>query len=203
MGLIERFYDPSDGSVEYFDTNVKDINVKWYRDQIGYVGQEPTLFDGTIAENIAYGCDDDSNGKPSVTHEQIIEAAKQANAYDFIMNFPDKFETMIDGGSSTQLSGGQKQRCAIARALLRDPAFLILDEATSALDSASEQLVQSAIDVAKQGRTTIAIAHRLSTIKDSDAIFVFEGGQVSESGTHDELVQAQGAYWHLLKRGAE
>ena len=202
MGLIERFYDPSDGSVEYFDTNVKDINVKWYRDQIGYVGQEPTLFDGTIAENIAYGCDDDSNGKPSVTHEQIIEAAKQANAYDFIMNFPDKFETMIDGGSSTQLSGGQKQRVAIARALVKQPEILLLDEATSALDNESESIVQDALDKLMESneRTCIVIAHRLSTIRYADRIAFIGDGRVKEIGSHEELMEKpKGRYKRLVE----
>jgi len=202
MGLIERFYDPSDGSVEYFDTNVKDLNVKWYRDQIGYVGQEPTLFDGTIAENIAYGCDDDSHGKPSVTHEQITEAAKQANAYDFIMNFPDKFETMIDGGSSTQLSGGQKQRVAIARALVKQPEILLLDEATSALDNESESIVQDALEILMESneRTCIVIAHRLSTIRYADRIAFISDGRVKEIGSHEELMEKpKGLYKRLVE----
>merc|ERR1712025_1523568 len=150
MGLIERFYDPDDGSVEYFGENVQDLNVKWYRDQIGYVGQEPTLFDATIAQNIAYGA-------PGASREEIIEAAKQANAYDFIMKFPDGFDTPISGGSATQLSGGQKQRVAIARAIIKQPEILLLDEATSALDNESERIVQQALDKLMESRDRTCI----------------------------------------------
>jgi len=195
MGLIERFYDPNKGSVEYYGENAKDLNVKWYRDQIGYVGQEPTLFDATIAENIAYGA-------PGATKEQIREAAKQANAYDFIMNFPEDFDTPISGGSGTQLSGGQKQRIAIARALVKQPEILLLDEATSALDNESERIVQEALDklMESKERTCIVIAHRLSTIRNANRIAFIGDGRVKEIGSHDELMEKpNGKYKRLVE----
>merc|ERR1711937_579649 len=195
MGLIERFYDPDDGSVEYFGENVQDLNVKWYRDQIGYVGQEPTLFDATIAQNIAYGA-------PGATRDEIIEAAKQANAYDFIMNFPDGFDTPISGGSATQLSGGQKQRVAIARALVKKPEILLLDEATSALDNESERIVQEALNklMESKDRTCIVIAHRLSTIRNANRIAFIGDGIVKEIGSHDELMERpNGKYRRLVE----
>jgi len=195
MGLIERFYDPDDGTVEYYGENVKDLNVKWYRDQIGYVGQEPVLFDATIAENISYGT-------PGATMEEIMEAAKQANAYDFIMKFPEGFETFIAGGSGTQLSGGQKQRVAIARALVKKPEVLLLDEATSALDNESERIVQEALDklMWSKERTCIVIAHRLSTIRNADRIAFIGDGRVKEIGSHDELMEkSNGKYKKLVE----
>jgi len=195
MGLIERFYDPEKGSVEFFGQNINDLNVKWYRDQIGYVGQEPTLFEATIAENIAYGA-------PEATKEQIIEAAKQANAYDFIMKFPENFDTPLSGGSGTQLSGGQKQRVAIARALVKKPEILLLDEATSALDNESERIVQEALDklMESKERTCIVIAHRLSTIRNADRIAFIGDGHVKEIGSHDELIEkSNGKYKRLVE----
>jgi len=195
MGLIERFYDPEKGSVEFFGQNIKDLNVKWYRDQIGYVGQEPTLFEATIAENIAYGA-------PEATKEQIIEAAKQANAYDFIIKFPEGFDTPLSGGSGTQLSGGQKQRVAIARALVKKPEILLLDEATSALDNESERIVQEALDklMESKERTCIVIAHRLSTIRNADRIAFIGDGRVKEIGSHDELIEkSNGKYKRLVE----
>jgi len=201
MGLVERFYDPDKGSVEYYGENVRDLNVKWYRDQIGYVGQEPTLFEATIAENIAYGA-------PGASRKEIEEAAKQANAYDFIMNFPDGFDTPISGGSATQLSGGQKQRVAIARALVKQPEILLLDEATSALDNESERIVQQALDklMESRDRTCIVIAHRLSTIRNADRIAFIGDGRVKEIGSHDELMEKpNGKYKRLVEsqgRGA-
>ena len=195
MGLIERFYDPNEGSIEYYGENLKDLNVKWYRDQIGYVGQEPTLFDATIAENIAFGA-------PGVTREEIIEAAKQANAYDFIMKFPEDFDTPLSGGAGTQLSGGQKQRVAIARALVKNPQILLLDEATSALDNESERIVQEALDklMESQDRTCIVIAHRLSTIRNASRIAFIGDGRVKEIGSHDELMEkSNGKYKRLIE----
>merc|ERR1711933_34827 len=194
MGLIERFYDPNGGSVEYYGEDIKDLNVKWYRDQIGYVGQEPTLFDATIAENIAYGA-------PGATREEIIEAAKQANAFDFIMKFPEGFDTPLSGGAGTQLSGGQKQRVAIARALVKKPEILLLDEATSALDNESERIVQEALDklMESKDRTCIVIAHRLSTIRNADRIAFIGDGRVKEIGSHDELMEkSNGKYKRLV-----
>jgi ATP-binding cassette subfamily B (MDR/TAP) protein 1 len=192
--LVERFYDPDAGVVTLDGRNLNEYNVSWLRDQISLVGQEPVLFSGTIAENIA-------NGKPGCSRAEIEEAAKSANAYDFIMQFADKFETQVgDGGG--QLSGGQKQRVAIARAIIRDPPILLLDEATSALDNKSERVVQDALDalVAKKARTTIVIAHRLSTIRNADQIVVVDQGRVVETGTHEELIQnKEGAYSMLLR----
>merc|ERR1712157_184988 len=195
MGLIERFYDPEKGSIEFFGQDIKDLNVKWYRDQIGYVGQEPTLFEATIAENIAYGA-------PDATREQIIEAAKQANAYDFIMKLPQEFDTPLSGGAGTELSGGQKQRVAIARALVKKPEVLLLDEATSALDNESERIVQEALNklMESKDRTCIVIAHRLSTIRNANRIAFIGDGIVKEIGSHDELMERpDGKYKRLVE----
>ena len=159
IGLIERFYDPQTGSVEFEGINIKELNVQWYRDQIGIVSQEPTLFAGTIAKNISYGA-------PNATRAEIEAAAIAANAHSFIMSFPKGYDTEVGEGGA-QLSGGQKQRIAIARAIVKNPKVLLLDEATSALDSESERVVQAALDTLMESRerTTIVIAHRLSTIR--------------------------------------
>ena len=165
--------------------------MKWLRSHIGVVSQEPVLFDTTIAENIRYG-------KEDATMEDIEEAAKQANAHDFIASLPDGYESLVGEGGEL-LSGGQKQRITIARALLRNPSILLLDEATSSLDSQSERIVQNALDGACQGRTTIVIAHRLSTIQNADMIVAIADGHVAEMGTHDELMAQQGIYHDLVK----
>jgi ATP-binding cassette subfamily B (MDR/TAP) protein 1 len=159
IGLIERFYDTLAGSVEFEGVNIKELNVQWYRDQIGIVSQEPTLFAGTIAKNISYGA-------PNATRAEIEAAATAANAHSFIMSFPKGYDTEVGEGGA-QLSGGQKQRIAIARAIVKNPKVLLLDEATSALDSESERVVQAALDklMASRDRTTIVIAHRLSTVR--------------------------------------
>eukprot|EP01066_Platyproteum_vivax_P018775 Platyproteum_vivax@DN7597_c0_g2_i3.p1 len=183
ISLVERFYDPEEGTITIGDKNVKDFNVRWFRSRIGMVQQEPRLFAVSIKENIRLGTLD-----TEVSEERIIECAKNANAHDFIMQIPAGYETNVgDGGS--QLSGGQKQRVAIARAIIRDPEVLILDEATSALDNESERIVQEALDnlMAAKKRTTIVIAHRLTTIKNADKIVVVDEGKVIEEGTHTTL----------------
>jgi len=201
VALIERFYDPNSGAVQLENVDLKELNVHWLRDQIGYVGQEPTLFNDTIANNIAYGF-------PGATREAIENAAKLANAHDFIMSFPSGYDTPV-GERGTQLSGGQKQRVAIARALVKNPKILLLDEATSALDSHSEAVVQKALDelMLSKERTTLVIAHRLSTIRNADRIAFVGGGKVREIGTHDELMMIpNGRYRRLVdsqKRGSQ
>ena len=165
--------------------------MKWLRSHVGVVSQEPILFDTTIAENIRYG-------KEDATMEEIQEAAKEANAHDFITSLPDGYESLVGEGGEL-LSGGQKQRITIARALLRNPSILLLDEATSSLDSQSERIVQNALDAACQGRTTIVIAHRLSTIQDADVIVAIADGRMAEMGTHNELISQQGIYHDLVK----
>ena len=189
--LIERFYDPSNGTVYLDKYDIKDLNLYWLRSQIGIVSQEPILFDLSIAENIAYG-----DNSRQVDMNEIIEAAKKANIHDFITKLPQGYDTNC-GSKGTQLSGGQKQRIAIARALIRNPKILLLDEATSALDTESEKIVQDALDKAQQGRTCIIIAHRLSTIRNCDTIFVFQNGVVTEKGIHEELMKSNGFYAKL------
>lgn len=191
--MVERFYDPLEGSVKYEGTDLKELNIKWYRDQIGFVSQEPTLFNTTIGENIRYGY-------AKATQAEIEEAAKQANAHDFIMSFPNGYKTDV-GENATQVSGGQKQRIAIARAILKKPKILILDEATSALDNESEKIVQGAIDklMRSKNQTIIVIAHRLSTIQDADRIAVIADGVLQEIGSHNELIQKpNGRYKRLV-----
>ncbi|XP_008297780.1 ATP-dependent translocase ABCB1 [Stegastes partitus] len=190
--LLERFYDPLEGSVELDNMNAKQLNIQWLRSQIGIVSQEPILFDCTLAENIAYG---DNSRK--VTMEEIEAAAKSANIHNFIEELPQKYNTQA-GDKGTQLSGGQKQRIAIARAILRNPKVLLLDEATSALDTESEKVVQDALDQASKGRTCIIVAHRLSTIQNADRIAVFQGGVVVEQGTHQQLLAKKGVYYMLV-----
>ncbi|XP_060541674.1 ATP-binding cassette sub-family B member 5 isoform X2 [Pantherophis guttatus] len=188
--LLQRFYDPPQGQITIDGHDIRTLNIKWMRKNIGIVSQEPVLFATTIAGNIRYGRED-------ITDAEIEEAAKEANAYDFIMKLPDKFNTMV-GERGAQLSGGQKQRIAIARALARNPKILLLDEATSALDNQSESVVQAALDKARAGRTTIVIAHRLSTIRTADVIAGFEKGVLIEQGTHSELMAHKGVYYALV-----
>ncbi|XP_050298459.1 ATP-dependent translocase ABCB1 [Anthonomus grandis grandis] len=190
LQLVQRFYDPLEGEVLVEDRNIKDLDLNWYRQNIGVVSQEPVLFDTTIAENIRYGNIDASN-------EDIIQAAKMANAHIFIKGLPNGYETLV-GERGAQLSGGQKQRIAIARALVRNPAILLLDEATSALDTNSEAKVQAALDRASEDRTTIIVAHRLSTIRGANKIVVMSKGKVVEQGTHDELMQLGNEYYTLV-----
>ncbi|KAM6934651.1 bile salt export pump [Xenentodon cancila] len=188
--LIQRFYDPKEGTVCLDGHDIRTLNIQWLRSLIGIVEQEPVLFATTIAENIRYG-------RPAVTMEDIIKATKEANAYNFIMDLPQKFDTLVGEGGG-QMSGGQKQRIAIARALIRNPKILLLDMATSALDNESEAVVQEALDNVRSGRTTISIAHRLSTIRNADVIVGFEHGQAVEKGTHKELLERQGVYFTLV-----
>lgn len=193
MNLLLRFYDPNGGCIYLDNCNLCDLNVAWLRSLAGIVEQEPALFDCSIFENIALGAAHESDK----TYERVIEAAKLANAHEFIVNLPDGYNTRC-GDRGVQMSGGQKQRIAIARALLCDPKLLLLDEATSALDSESEFMVQSALNRARQGRTTIIIAHRLSTIREADLIFVMEDGCMVEMGRHDELMGNKQEYYNLV-----
>eukprot|EP01087_Luapelamoeba_hula_P025032 TRINITY_DN973_c0_g1_i4.p1 TRINITY_DN973_c0_g1~~TRINITY_DN973_c0_g1_i4.p1 ORF type:complete len:473 (-),score=106.53 TRINITY_DN973_c0_g1_i4:131-1549(-) len=190
ISIIERFYDPQSGTVTVDGVNIKEIDPRWYHQQIALVSQEPILFSGTIAENIRYGRDDASK-------KEVIDAAKAANAHRFIMQLPEQYETQV-GERGHALSGGQKQRVAIARAVLKNPKILLLDEATSALDSESEKLVQQALDKLMVGRTSLIIAHRLSTIRDADVIYVLDKGTLVEQGSHDELIAKEGGAYHKL-----
>ncbi|XP_014643710.1 PREDICTED: multidrug resistance protein 1 [Ceratotherium simum simum] len=188
--LMQRLYDPTEGVVSIDGQDIKTINVRYLREITGVVSQEPVLFATTVAENIRYG-------RENVTMEEIKKAVKEANAYDFIMKLPNKFDTLV-GERGAQLSGGQKQRIAIARALVRNPKILLLDEATSALDTESEAVVQAALDKARKGRTTIVIAHRLSTVRNADVIAGLDNGVIVEEGNHDELMKEKGIYFKLV-----
>jgi ATP-binding cassette, subfamily B (MDR/TAP), member 1 len=200
VGLVERFYNPVGGQVLLDGHDISTLNLRWLRQQISLVSQEPTLFGTTIFENIAHGLIGTKwqDEKEDKRRELIVEAAKMANAHDFISALPEGYETNV-GERGFLLSGGQKQRIAIARAMVSDPKILLLDEATSALDTKSEGVVQAALEVAAAGRTTITIAHRLSTIKDADNIVVMTEGRIVEQGTHDELLLKQGAYFSLVE----
>lgn len=188
--LLQRFYDPLEGKVTIDGKDIRELNIEWLRTNIGVVSQEPILFATTIEENIRYG-------RENVSMDEIYEAAKSANAYNFIMQLPQQFDTLV-GERGAQLSGGQKQRIAIARALVRNPKILLLDEATSALDTESEGIVQEALDVARKGRTTIVIAHRLSTVRNADKIIGFKDGKKVEEGPHDALMKIEGGVYHHL-----
>ncbi|VDB87190.1 unnamed protein product [Peniophora sp. CBMAI 1063] len=193
--LVERFYDPLHGQVTLDGQAINEFNVQEYRKNIALVSQEPTLYSGTIRFNILLGA---AKPQEDVTQEEIVQACRNANILEFIESLPQGFDTEV-GGKGSQLSGGQKQRIAIARALLRNPKVLLLDEATSALDSNSEKVVQTALDQAAKGRTTIAIAHRLSTIQNADCIYFIKEGQVAEQGTHDELISRKGDYYEYVQ----
>jgi ATP-binding cassette subfamily B (MDR/TAP) protein 1 len=200
VGLVERFYDPVRGQVLLDGHDISTLNLRWLRQQISLVSQEPTLFGTTIYENIKHGLIGTKfeNETDEKQNKLVIEAAKMANAHDFITGLPEGYETNV-GERGFLLSGGQKQRIAIARAIVSDPKILLLDEATSALDTKSEGVVQAALEVASAGRTTITIAHRLSTIKDADNIVVMAEGRIVEQGTHDQLLESQGAYYRLVE----
>ncbi|AXB57868.1 ABC transporter ATP-binding protein [Flavobacterium fluviale] len=188
--LLLRFYDITSGEITVDGKNIYDYDLEDLRGNMSIVPQDVILFGGTIRENIAYG-------KPDASDEEIVVAAKQANAFNFIEGFPEKFETLV-GERGVKLSGGQRQRIAIARALLKNPSILILDEATSSLDSESEKLVQEALEVLMEGRTSIIIAHRLSTIRNADKILVLDNGKISEEGTHQELINLENGIYKNL-----
>ncbi|CAI2356591.1 unnamed protein product [Caenorhabditis sp. 36 PRJEB53466] len=190
--LIERYYDALCGTVRIDDHDIRDISVKHLRDNIALVGQEPTLFNLTIRENITYGLE-------NISQEAVEKAATLANIHTFVMGLPDGYDTSV-GASGGRLSGGQKQRIAIARAIVRDPKILLLDEATSALDTESEKIVQEALDKARLGRTCVVIAHRLSTIQNADKIIVCRSGKAIEEGTHQTLLARRGLYYRLVEK---
>jgi ATP-binding cassette subfamily B protein len=192
VSLLFRFYDPTSGEVLIDGKNVRDLSLTTLRRNLALVPQEVLLFGGTIRENIAYG-------KPGASEEEIVSAAKQANAHDYITALDDGYDTLV-GDRGAQLSGGQRQRIAIARAILADPAILILDEATSSLDAESERLVQEALDKLMENRTSLIIAHRLSTVRRCDQILVMSAGSVLERGTHEELIAKPGGLYGSLAR---
>jgi ATP-binding cassette subfamily B protein len=191
--LLPRYYEPTAGTILLDGHPLNSLQPSWLRETIGIVSQEPILISSTIEENIRYG-------RPTASDEDVLSAAHAANASDFIAGFPEKFKTRV-GEKGLQLSGGQKQRVAIARALLKDPKLLILDEATSNLDTASEHLVQEALQHLMKGRTTLVIAHRLATVKNADVIFVIHEGQIVQQGRHEDLAKdTEGLYYQLLRR---
>ncbi len=191
LNLVPRFYDVESGQITIDGVDVRDVTFASLRSKIALVSQEITLFDDTVRANIAYG-------RPDATEDEIIQAAKNAAAHDFIMEMPDGYDTYV-GERGTKVSGGQRQRLAIARAMLKDAPILLLDEATSALDTESERQVQAALKVLMNGRTTIVIAHRLSTVMDADLIHVVNDGKLAESGTHAELLTLDGLYARLYQ----
>eukprot|EP00463_Aulacantha_scolymantha_P003240 TRINITY_DN404_c0_g1_i1.p1 TRINITY_DN404_c0_g1~~TRINITY_DN404_c0_g1_i1.p1 ORF type:complete len:318 (-),score=40.82 TRINITY_DN404_c0_g1_i1:175-1128(-) len=194
ISLIERFYDPTKGCVLLDDVDLKEINVKWLREKIGLVSQEPVLFMTSIMDNIKFG-------KRNATEEEVHVAAKKANIHEFVMSLKDGYGTDV-GNRGVMISGGQKQRIAIARAIIKDPEILLLDEATSALDSASEKVVQAALDslLNSKRRTTIIVAHRLSTVQNADSLAVIYEGRIVEKGTHSELFSIPNGYYAKLCR---
>jgi len=191
INLLCRFYDVTSGSIRIDGVDVRDLSMEEVRKQIGMVLQTPFLFRGTLAENIAYG-------KPDATREEIIRAAKAANAHDFITRLPEGYDTIV-GEGGTGLSGGEMQRVSIARAILHDPRILILDEATSSVDTETERQIQEALDTLVKGRTTIAIAHRLSTLYNADRIIVLNHGKLEEQGTPQKLMESKGAFYQLVQ----
>jgi ATP-binding cassette subfamily B protein len=191
INLLCRFYDVTAGAIRIDGADVRDLSMEEIRKQIGMVLQTPFLFRGTLAENIAYG-------KPDATREEVIRAAKAANAHDFITRLPEGYDTIV-GEGGTGLSGGEQQRVSIARAILHDPRILILDEATSSVDTETERQIQEALDTLVKGRTTIAIAHRLSTLYNADRILVLNHGKLEEQGTPQKLMESKGAFYQLVQ----
>jgi len=189
--LIPRFFDVTSGAIKIDGHDIRDVTLASLRAQIGIVTQETILFNDTVRNNIAYG-------QPDVTAEAVMEAARAARAHDFILRLPEGYDTII-GERGLRLSGGERQRIAIARALLKNAPILILDEATSALDTESEALVQSALQTLMSGRTVFVIAHRLTTVRHADRIVVLEGGKISDSGTHEDLLTRLGTYRKLYE----
>lgn len=197
VSLLERFYDVSQGQIIMNGKDISEVNVYEYRKLLSLVAQEPSLFQGTIKDNILLGVDPET-----VTDEQLHQCCRDANIHEFIVSLPEGYNTNI-GARGVSLSGGQKQRLSIARALIRDPRILLLDEATSSLDSESEKLVQAAFERVAKGRTTIAVAHRLATIQKADIIYVLGEGKVLEKGNHNELLKKKGVYWHMVSFRSE
>lgn len=193
LQLLERFYDPDQGDIIIDGCDIKQMNIDFLRSSVASVGQEPVLFSTTIGENIRYG-------NPDASDKDVIAAAKDSGAHDFIVNLPLGYNTLV-GEKGSQLSGGQKQRIAIARALIQDPKILLLDEATSALDYQSEKFVQETLDRVCKGRTTIVVSHRLSAIRGADRILFIDKGCVIEDGTHSGLIASKGYYYDMITAG--
>ncbi|HKB89184.1 MAG TPA: ATP-binding cassette domain-containing protein, partial [Opitutaceae bacterium] len=191
ISLIPRFYEPQSGTIRIDGTNICQYTLKSLREQISFVLQDTLLFHASVWDNIAYG-------KPDATPEQIVRAAKQANAHEFIEKMADGYDTIV-GERGATLSGGQRQRIAIARAVIRDTPILILDEPTTGLDSSSEQAVLEALDRLMKGKTCIVVAHHLNSIRHADVVFVIKDSELVEQGTHDELMAAEGIYSELFK----
>ena len=195
INLITRMYDVDEGSISIDGYDIKDIAMRTLRDNIALVTQDTYIFQGTVLENIAYA-------NPEAKREDVIAAAKIAKAHDFIEAMPEGYDTMVGAGYRS-MSGGERQRISIARAILINPRILILDEATAALDTETEMSIQDALDNLTNGRTTLAIAHRLSTLRNADRLIVIENGEITEMGTHSELVKNKGVYYRLMLKQAE
>jgi ATP-binding cassette subfamily B protein/subfamily B ATP-binding cassette protein MsbA len=193
--LVARFHDPTQGRILVNGSDIREYRLRTYRDLLALVQQDVFLFDGSVRDNIAYA-------RHNATDAEVEDAARRANAHEFIVKLPEQYETFI-GERGVKLSGGQQQRLAIARAILAKPQILILDEATSNLDTESEQLIQASMATLLAGRTTFVIAHRLSTVRRADLILLMEDGRVIERGTHDELMRARGEYSRMVLRQAE